>query len=130
MILADEPIASLDPLNAQVVMDALRDINLREGMTVITNLHTLDTARAYCSRIIGMAGGKVVFDGTPEDLTRDAVRWIYGADGYLGDFRSNHIDKHPRRISRNATSAGPLSPPWSAVSLQGSSRPRHGLSQP
>jgi phosphonate transport system ATP-binding protein len=63
MILADEPIASLDPLNAQIVMDALKDINAREGITVMTNLHTLDTARAYCERVIGMAGGKVVFDG-------------------------------------------------------------------
>ncbi|MBU0584636.1 MAG: phosphonate ABC transporter ATP-binding protein [Alphaproteobacteria bacterium] len=79
-MLADEPIASLDPMNAKVVMDSLRDISARDGITVITNLHTLDTARAYCSRIIGMAAGKVVFDGAPEDLTRDAVRMIYGAD--------------------------------------------------
>ena len=55
MILADEPIASLDPRNAQIVMDSLRDINEEQGITVITNLHTLDTARAYCERIIGMA---------------------------------------------------------------------------
>ncbi len=48
MILADEPIASLDPRNAQIVMDSLRDIN-SEGITVITNLHTLDTARAIAS---------------------------------------------------------------------------------
>ncbi|GAA2841811.1 phosphonate transport system ATP-binding protein [Aminobacter aminovorans] len=80
LILADEPIASLDPLNAKVVMDALRDINLREGITVITNLHTLDTARTYCNRIIGMQGGAVVFDGAPEDLTIEAVRLVYGAD--------------------------------------------------
>jgi len=80
LILADEPIASLDPLNAKKVMDSLRDINLREGITVITNLHTLDTARSYCNRIIGMAGGKVVFDGAPEELTREAVRLVYGAD--------------------------------------------------
>ncbi len=80
VILADEPIASLDPMNAKVVMDSLQDINLREGITVITNLHTLDTARSYCSRIIGMAAGRVVFDGAPEDLTRDAVRMIYGAE--------------------------------------------------
>ena len=65
MVLADEPIASLDPLNAKIVMDALRDINEREGITVITNLHTLDTARNYCERIVGMAGGRVVFDGKP-----------------------------------------------------------------
>ena len=86
VLLADEPIASLDPLNAKVVMDALRDINEREGITVICNLHTLDTARSYCQRIIGMAAGKVVFDGTPDQLTRDAVSAIYGAsDGTLDE---------------------------------------------
>ncbi len=79
MILADEPIASLDPLNAKIVMDSLRDINEREGITVITNLHTLDTARNYCERIIGMAAGKVVFDGTADELDAEAVRMIYGA---------------------------------------------------
>jgi phosphonate transport system ATP-binding protein len=80
MLLADEPIASLDPLNAKIVMDALRDINEREGITVITNLHTLDTARSYCERIIGMADGRVVFDGPPRELTASAVRQIYGSD--------------------------------------------------
>ena len=81
LILADEPIASLDPLNAQIVMDSLQDINLREGITVVTNLHTLDTARAYCKRIIGMAAGRIVFDGAPNELTEAAAREIYGADG-------------------------------------------------
>ncbi|WP_274423570.1 phosphonate ABC transporter ATP-binding protein [Chelativorans sp. YIM 93263] len=81
MILADEPIASLDPLNAKVVMDSLADINAREGITVITNLHTLDTARHYCSRVIGMAKGAVVFNGVPEELTSEAVRTIYGGEG-------------------------------------------------
>ncbi|MBY3154875.1 MULTISPECIES: phosphonate ABC transporter ATP-binding protein [Rhizobium] len=80
MVLADEPIASLDPLNAKIVMDALRDINEREGITVITNLHTLDTARNYCERIVGMAGGRVVFDGQPSELTAEAVKEIYGTD--------------------------------------------------
>ncbi|WP_037214884.1 phosphonate ABC transporter ATP-binding protein [Rhizobium sp. IBUN] len=80
MVLADEPIASLDPLNAKIVMDALRDINEREGITVITNLHTLDTARNYCERIVGMAAGRVVFDGRPSELTADAVKRIYGTD--------------------------------------------------
>lgn len=80
MLLADEPIASLDPLNAKIVMDALRDINERDGITVITNLHTLDTARKYCERIIGMAGGRVVFDGPPSALTSEAVNAIYGSN--------------------------------------------------
>ena len=82
VVLADEPIASLDPLNAKIVMDTLRDINEREGITVVTNLHTLDTARNYCSRIIGMAQGRMVFDGTPDQLTADTVQEIYGADSH------------------------------------------------
>jgi phosphonate transport system ATP-binding protein len=81
IILADEPIASLDPRNAKVVMDSLKSINEQQGMTVIVNLHTLDTARAYCGRIIGMQAGRVVFDGTPDELTQAAARDIYGADG-------------------------------------------------
>ena len=81
ILLADEPIASLDPRNAPVVMDSLRDINRNDGITVITNLHTLDTARNYCERIIGMQGGCVVFDGSPDELTTDVARRIYGADG-------------------------------------------------
>lgn len=81
ILLADEPIASLDPRNAAVVMDALRAINREEGITVICNLHTLDTARTYCDRIVGMQGGRVVFDGEPDSLTTDAAREIYGVDG-------------------------------------------------
>ncbi|MGD0432948.1 MAG: phosphonate ABC transporter ATP-binding protein [Acetobacteraceae bacterium] len=78
IILADEPIASLDPMNAKVVMDALADINQHDGITVLCNLHTLDTARAYCGRVIGMAAGRIVFDGAPERLTDPVLRDIYG----------------------------------------------------
>lgn len=93
VILADEPIASLDPMNAKVVMDALADINRRDGITVITNLHTLDTARSYCARIIGMAEGRVVFDGPPSDLTTDMVRRIYGAtDDFDEQMTSTALD--------------------------------------
>ena len=80
-ILADEPIASLDPMNAKVVMDVLADINRRDGITVLCNLHTLDTARAYCRRIIGMAAGHIVFDGAPEQLNGPMLRDIYGNHG-------------------------------------------------
>jgi len=79
IILADEPIASLDPMNAQIVMQALRRIHEEDGRMVIANLHTLDTARRYCDRVIGMRDGRVVFDGTPEQLTTGAARDIYGA---------------------------------------------------
>ncbi|MEZ5933524.1 MAG: phosphonate ABC transporter ATP-binding protein [Alphaproteobacteria bacterium] len=81
ILLADEPIASLDPRNAAVVMDALKRINREDGITVLCNLHTLDTARRYCNRIIGMAAGRVVFDGAPEDLTTQMAETIYGVDG-------------------------------------------------
>lgn len=80
MLLADEPIASLDPLNAKIVMDALRSINREDGITVLCNLHTLDTARSYCDRVIGLRDGVLVFDGAPEALTEEAVREIYGVE--------------------------------------------------
>jgi phosphonate transport system ATP-binding protein len=81
ILLADEPIASLDPLNAKLVMDALADINRRDGITVLTNLHTLDTARTYCRRIIGMSAGRIVFDGAPDALTDRVLHDIYGQAG-------------------------------------------------
>ncbi len=81
IILADEPIASLDPRNATRVMEALRRINRDSGITVVCNLHTLDTARSYCHRIVGMKAGRVVFDGAAEQLTQTVVRKIYGAAG-------------------------------------------------
>jgi phosphonate transport system ATP-binding protein len=80
ILLADEPIASLDPLNAKIVMDALRAINVEDGLTVVCNLHTLDTARSYCDRIIGMQDGRVVFDGSAAQLTDRMAREIYGAE--------------------------------------------------
>lgn len=80
LILADEPIASLDPRNARLVMDALRTINKQDKITVICNLHTLDAARAYCDRIVGMAQGRVVFDGAPSQLTSAVIQQIYGDD--------------------------------------------------
>ena len=62
-------------------MDSLKSINEDHGITVITNLHTLDTARHYCGRIVGMRAGRVVFDGSADELTEDAAREIYGDDG-------------------------------------------------
>ncbi|WP_294611462.1 phosphonate ABC transporter ATP-binding protein [Roseovarius sp.] len=85
LILADEPIASLDPMNAQVVMQSLRDIHEQDGRTVIANLHTLDTARQFCDRVIGMRDGRIVFDGTPEQLTTGVARDIYGADASFSE---------------------------------------------
>ena len=114
LVLADEPIASLAPLNAKIVMDALRVINEREGITVITNLHTLDTARAYCERIIGMAGGRVVFDGAPHELTADAVQEIYGSD------------RHGAGIDETMTSTS-INIPAAAAAAAAAARPSEGI---
>ncbi|CCE11367.1 Phosphonates import ATP-binding protein phnC (ABC superfamily, atp_bind) [Bradyrhizobium sp. STM 3843] len=77
LILADEPIASLDPRNTKIVMDALLRINKHFGITVICNLHSLDLARGYCDRLIGMATGRVVFDDVPAALTPQIARELY-----------------------------------------------------
>jgi phosphonate transport system ATP-binding protein len=80
IILADEPIASLDPRNTQVVMDALLHINRHFGITVICNLHSLDLARKYCDRLVGLAAGRLVFDGVPAALTDHVARDLYGLE--------------------------------------------------
>lgn len=80
IILADEPIASLDPRNTKIVMDSLLRINRHFGITVVCNLHSLDLARTYCERLIGMAHGRVVFDNVPDALTDEIARELYGIE--------------------------------------------------
>lgn len=80
IVLADEPIASLDPRNTKIVMDALQRLNRHFGITVLCNLHSLDLARTYCDRLVGMAQGAVVFDGSPASLTDDVARELYGLE--------------------------------------------------
>ena len=86
IILADEPIASLDPRNTRIVMDALLRINKHFGITVMCNLHSLDLARNYCDRLIGMSAGRIVFDGAPAALTQHIARELYDleADEVMG----------------------------------------------
>jgi phosphonate transport system ATP-binding protein len=81
IILADEPVASLDPETAVVVLDYLRDIN-REGITLLVSIHHLELAKRYAQRIVAMRHGRVVYDGAPADLDEDAYRRIYGRLGF------------------------------------------------
>ena len=83
IILADEPVSSLDPVSAQKVMETLLQVNRRYGLTVISNLHQLHYAKAYCTRIIGINSGRIVYDGRPGDLSDEAINEIYG--GARGD---------------------------------------------
>ena len=80
IILADEPVASLDPRNSKIVMDALLRINKHFGISIVCNLHDLDVARTYCDRLVGMAAGKLVFDGVPAALTSQVARDLYGLE--------------------------------------------------
>ena len=78
ILLADEPIASLDPRSARRVLETLQRINREDNLTVLCNLHSVEAAKSYSDRIIGMASGRVVFDGPPDALGDDQVIEIYG----------------------------------------------------
>lgn len=79
VILADEPVASLDPKLSMSILELLRKICDEDGITVLVSLHVLELARRYASRLIGFAGGRVVFDGAPEALGEAALKQIYQA---------------------------------------------------
>ncbi len=78
VILADEPVASLDPITTKQVMDDLLRINQELHITMVVNLHSVDLAKAYASRIIGLNKGKVVFDGKAAEATDEVFATIYG----------------------------------------------------
>jgi phosphonate transport system ATP-binding protein len=80
IILADEPVSSLDPRNARLVMDTLLRINKHFGLTILCNLHSPDLARTYCDRVIGMAAGQIVFDDVPAALTASVAGDLYGVE--------------------------------------------------
>ncbi|MBL0707701.1 MAG: phosphonate ABC transporter ATP-binding protein [Sulfurimonas sp.] len=77
IILADEPISALDEKSAKKVMDILRRINQDYGVTIIANLHHLEVAKKYCSRIVGVNDGRIVFDSKSCELSSEIVENIY-----------------------------------------------------
>jgi phosphonate transport system ATP-binding protein len=82
IMLADEPIASLDPETAVVVLDYLRDINRSDGITLLCSIHHYELAKRYADRIVAMRRGQLVYDGPPDALDEAAYRTIYGRLGY------------------------------------------------
>ncbi len=79
-ILADEPIASLDPESSRRVMDTLAQINRSRGVAVVVSLHQVDVAMRYCPRVVALRRGKVVYDGPSADLSAGMLRDLYGAE--------------------------------------------------
>ncbi len=80
MVLADEPIASLDPVSARKVMELLQELNRRDGLTVIVSLHQVDYATRYCKRVVALKAGKIIYDGRATDLDKDTLIKIYGEE--------------------------------------------------
>jgi phosphonate transport system ATP-binding protein len=80
IILADEPVASLDPALAHSIMRRLQQINQEDGITVLCSLHFLDLVQQYGTRAIALNGGKVVFDGRPNEINDAKFVEIYGQE--------------------------------------------------
>jgi len=103
LLLADEPISSLDPASAQVIMDHIQDATRERELACIVNLHQVDFAKKYATRIIGMKSGHIVFDGTPEELTDEMVAFIYSVD----EGNDNSDNKGERPTSAPGTDDDP-----------------------
>jgi phosphonate transport system ATP-binding protein len=80
IILCDEPIASLDPNSAKTIMDHLKNVSTDLGITVLVNLHQVNVALKYSDRILGVNRGKIVFDGSPDELSSEHISGIYGSE--------------------------------------------------
>lgn len=80
ILLADEPVASLDPATCHTVMDYLKKVNQELGITLIVNLHFLSLVRQYATRVIALKAGEIVFQGSPNDISEEWFQRIYGED--------------------------------------------------
>lgn len=80
VLLADEPVASLDPESARKVMELMRGLNESRGMSVLVSLHQVHLARRYCARIVALKHGRIVYDGPSARLSDSALRDLYGSD--------------------------------------------------
>ena len=78
ILLADEPVASLDPLTARQVLELMCRLQKEQGLTVVMNSHNVEQARTWSDRIIGLKDGRIFFDGAPADWTEDRLQALYG----------------------------------------------------
>ncbi|MBS74415.1 phosphonate ABC transporter ATP-binding protein [Variovorax sp.] len=111
VILADEPVASLDPKTSRKVLNYLRQASREDGITVICNLHQVDYAREFAQRVIGVAGGRVVFEGRPDALTDEVLQRIYpgGLEPDPGE---------PKEDAALAAAHAPALPPVQQLALE------------
>lgn len=83
LMLADEPVASLDPVLSHSIMQYLELLNQEDGITVLCSLHFLDLVHRYATRVIGLKAGELVFDGLPSELTADRFKEVYGEEAEM-----------------------------------------------
>jgi phosphonate transport system ATP-binding protein len=83
LMLADEPVASLDPVLAHSILQYLELLNRQDGITVLCSLHFLDLVHRYATRVIGLKDGELVFDGLPSELTRERFKEVYGEEAEM-----------------------------------------------
>jgi phosphonate transport system ATP-binding protein len=83
IILADEPTSSLDPKTSVEIMEILSKFATERGIPVIVNIHNVELARRFASRVVGMSGGQVVYDGPPQALTEGYLKQIYGGENWM-----------------------------------------------
>ena len=107
LLLADEPVASLDPESTRRVMDLLMALNREQGLTLIVSLHHVGLARRYCDRVIALRGGSLVFDGPTSALTPAFLRELYGAA----------IEELIDEVDEPAASTAATAPPPSNLAL-------------
>ena len=81
VLLADEPVASLDPVTGRQILQLLRQIQRSRGVSVLMNSHNLELSLEFSDHIIGISRGQVIFDGAPEDVTKEILWKIYGGTG-------------------------------------------------
>ena len=111
VVLADEPIASLDPESSRNVMEILARINREDGCTVIVSLHQVDMALKYCPRVVALHQGRVVFDGPSKLLTPQLLRELYGV--HLDEILADSTSLHSASVSQ-ASASSTASPAWQA----------------
>jgi len=92
LMLADEPVASLDPVLAHSILRYLETLNREDGITVLCSLHFLDLVHRYATRVIGLKDGELVFDGLPSELTPEKFKEVYGEEAEMVTVSGEHIE--------------------------------------
>ena len=108
LLLMDEPTASLDPKTSRQIMRLLVELAKERGTPALVNIHDVGLAQSFADRIIGLAEGKIVFDGTPQQVTAQVLTNIYGEEDWSTTIRKIENNGEPPRNKKTASCKGTL----------------------